>query len=132
MSFPTYLLPQSFRGARDKQAGAPEPNVPSQGQMPAYDNAQVALNGGPPPARVPRQFRNGLSAFSGLSQWSSAQQADGLASLETNANFVNMPPVLIPKKSAVGGINQPLAQLGRSNTLRVPSTFVPAAGFSGQ
>ena len=133
MSFPTFLLPQSMRGRVDKnEYGEPDVAAPSQGGMPGYDNSMQQLNGGPPPMRIPRQFRQGMSGFAGLAQFASAQQADGLASLQNNAFFVPLPPVLIPKKSAIGGVNQPLAQLSRSNTLTIPSTFVPTAGFSGQ
>lgn len=131
MSLPTYLLPQSMRGFADRTKFSEPQEARSYGQIPSFDASAMALNGGPPPVRVPRQFRLGLSGWNGVSQWATPQQADGLASIRDNRFFINLSPAAIPRRPALQGIGAPLAQVGQSMRLSLPSVFVPVAGLKG-
>lgn len=92
-----------------------------------YMAHDAALDDGPPPSRIPRLFKSHLAGWNSISQWATAQVADGIGGNE--GHFVNLPPVRVPRRGALTGT---LSSVGRAAELRVPSVFIPVASFTGR
>jgi hypothetical protein len=121
MSLPTYLFPQSSLGYKNKNEFSKPDEIRSTTLAPTFDPHDAALNDGPPPVRIARQYRFGLSGWGGLAQHATTQWADSLSAK------LNLSPMLIPRKPALGGS---LAGLHQANSLAVPSVFVPVSQVS--
>jgi hypothetical protein len=121
MGLRTYLFPQSSRGYKDKNEFSEPDEIRSKTLAPAFDSHDAALNDGPPPVRIMRQYRFGLSGWGGLAQHATTQWADSLSAK------LNLSPMLIPRRAALRGS---LAGLHQANSLAVPSVFVPVSSVS--
>lgn len=130
MSLKTFIFPQARPGREHPVTEYSKPaQIRDTVTGPGISKVGEALNDGPPPVRVIRQWRDGLSGWNGISQFATPQQAHGIASIQAQSygNYANLPPPVIPRRSALGGA---LAGLSQASSLRVPSVYVPVANLA--